>query len=64
MKKTILLITMLLVLVLASCETNKETGSSVGDRVYNIAVEASNGDTVHIDDFNGKTIFLLAWTST
>lgn len=63
MKKVFVLLISLSLLFLVGC-SNGSGGSEVGDQGYDFEIENYNGESVKLSDFKGKTVFILAWTTT
>lgn len=59
------LLILIITISLVGCSTNSSgSGFRIGDKAYNIEVEDINGSSVKLNDFKGKKVFILAWTST
>lgn len=55
-------ILLLILLMLVSCTA--ESSSEIGDTAYDFEVEDHNGSMVKLSDFEGKTVYVLAWATT
>lgn len=53
----------LMVIVMVGCEPSG-SGAAIGDTAYDFEVEDFDGQVKKLSDFRGKTVFLLAWTTT
>jgi len=60
MLKKILLVVIGLALV--ACSSN--LSNKVGDKGYDAQMEAYEGQTVRISDFQGKNTLIVAWSTT
>ena len=60
LKKTLLL--MIMVLFLTGCSS--DVTNKIGDIGYDFEMENFQGETLNIGDFKGKTLYVLAWSST
>lgn len=54
---------LLLVMFLSGCGSS-DVSNKIGDEAYNISFESYDGTQVHLEDYRGKTVYLLAWTTT
>jgi cytochrome c biogenesis protein CcmG, thiol:disulfide interchange protein DsbE len=66
MKRITIVMLLLSMLFLFGCgsETESGTGTEVGDQAYNFELEDYEGNEVKLSDFEGKTVYVLAWTTT
>lgn len=55
-------ILLLLLTLLVGCTA--ESSSEIGDTAYDFEVEDQSGNMVKLSDFEGKTVFVLAWATT
>lgn len=63
MKKIVLLLMIMVFISSVGC-TSEGGGSAIGDQAYDFEIEDIDGNKVRLSDFEGKTVFLLAWTTT
>lgn len=59
MKKVAVLMSILLLLVSCTSDSNNDSGVA-----YNFTVENTAGERVSLDQFSDQTVFVLTWTST
>lgn len=64
MKKVGIISTMVLIILMVFTSCTSESGSEIGDSAYDFEVEDSDGNLVKLSDFEGKTVFVLAWSTT
>lgn len=55
---------LLIVLILSLVACNDSTGAEIGNQAYDFEIQDYMGEVVNLSDFQGKTVFLLAWTTT
>jgi major membrane immunogen (membrane-anchored lipoprotein) len=52
-----------LALLLGGCGSS-DISNKIGDEAYPISLESFDGTKVDLEDYRGKTLYLMAWTTT